>query len=361
VPPRQPTKLLQKIRMQGLLYSLAFNHGRKAMAQVKKGDRVKFNYALKLKDGKVVESNGSALEITVGKARRSRVWSSLIGEPGQTKTVVVKPADGYGPKDPAFVWTVPAAGLPAGTGLAVGTEVGFARADGSRVEGRIAKVEGDQVTVDGNHPLAGRNLTFEIKLVSIGWSRRSGCSRTSHDDMEAIARAVALFNAEAVVQVLHAGDIVSPFTFEIFRELRAPLSGVYGNNDGDRLLLRERSAGALHVQPHFVTLDGMRGVIVHEPPLAKSLARSGDFDLVICGHTHVPLVDRQGPALVLNPGKAARLHQGRSTVALLETTTREARIVDLSPRESLWLRSRRVRGGERLVEVGDAPPRGPSS
>jgi len=147
--------------------------------------------------------------------------------------------------------------------------------------------------------------------------------------MAAIAKAVALFNAEGVVQVLHAGDIVSPFTFELFRELQAPLGGVYGNNDGDRLLLRERSAGALHPQPHFVTLDGMRGVIIHEPSLVKSLARSGDFDLVVYGHTHVPDVHREGRALVVNPGKAAYLNKGRATVVVLETATREARIVEL--------------------------------
>lgn len=81
-----------------------------------------------------------------------------------------------------------------------------------------------------------------------------GILSDSHDDMAAIAKAVALFNAEGVVRVLHAGDIVSPFTFEVFRDLQAPLGGVFGNNDGDRLLLRERSAGALHTQPHFVTL-----------------------------------------------------------------------------------------------------------
>jgi predicted phosphodiesterase len=50
---------------------------------------------------------------------------------------------------------------------------------------------------------------------------------------------------------------------------------------------------------------------------------------VIYGHTHVPDVHREGGALVVNPGKAARLHKGRSTVGLLETETREARIVDL--------------------------------
>lgn len=142
------------------------------MAQVKKGDRVKFHYALKLKDGKLVESNyGSApLELTVGKGKAIKgLENGLIGmSPGQTKTVVVKPAEGYGQKDQALIRTLPAAELPAGTAAAVDTEVSFARADGSRVEGRIAKVEGETVTVDGNHPLAGRNLTFEIKLVSIG-------------------------------------------------------------------------------------------------------------------------------------------------------------------------------------------------
>jgi len=156
-----------------------------------------------------------------------------------------------------------------------------------------------------------------------------GVLSDSHDDLDSLARAVALFNAESVVQVLHAGDIVSPFTFEIFRELRAPLGGVYGNNDGDRLLLRERSQGALHVQPHFVTLDGVRGVIVHEPPLVGALARSGDFDFVVYGHTHVPEVRLEGSCLVVNPGKAARLNKGRATVALLETGARAARIVDL--------------------------------
>lgn len=142
------------------------------MAQVKKGDRVRFNYALKLKDGKVVETNfGSApLELTVGKGKAIKgLENGLLGmSPGQSKTVVVKPAEGYGQKDPALLWTLPAAELPAGTGVAVDTEVSFARADGGRVEGRITKVEGETVTIDGNHPLAGRNLTFEIKLVSIG-------------------------------------------------------------------------------------------------------------------------------------------------------------------------------------------------
>ena len=142
------------------------------MAQVKKGDRVKFNYSLTLKDGRVFESNmgQASLEITVGKGKAIKgLENGLVGmSPGQTKTVVVKPVEGYGQKDPALLWTLPAAELPAGTNAVIDTEVAFARADGTRIEGRITKIEGETVTVDGNHPLAGRNLTFEIKLVSIG-------------------------------------------------------------------------------------------------------------------------------------------------------------------------------------------------
>ena len=52
---------------------------------------------------------------------------------------------------------------------------------------------------------------------------------------------------------------------------------------------------------------------------------------MVYGHTHRPEVHREGRALVVNPGKAARLHRGASTAAILEAGAREARIVDLGP------------------------------
>jgi peptidylprolyl isomerase len=142
------------------------------MSQVKKGNRVKIFYTCKLKDGKVFETNtgGSPLEFTVGKGKVIKgMENAVIGmKTGETKTAVIKPADGYGPKDQALIWTVAVTELPAGTPLEIPTEVAFTRADGTAVEGRITKIEGDQVTIDGNHPLAGRNLTFEIKVVDAG-------------------------------------------------------------------------------------------------------------------------------------------------------------------------------------------------
>jgi hypothetical protein len=158
-----------------------------------------------------------------------------------------------------------------------------------------------------------------------------GVLADSHDDMAALARAVALLNAEGVGLVVHAGDVVAPFTFEALGGLAAPLVGVFGNNDGDRLLLAERSGGGLRPQPLIAPAGGRRMVVVHEPPLVAALAASGEFDLVVYGHTHRPEVRRAGRALVVNPGKAARLHKGASTAAIVDTDTLEARVVDLAP------------------------------
>jgi len=141
------------------------------MSQVKKGSWVRIFYTGKLKDGKVFETNigSEPLEFKVGKGKVIKGFENAVMgmKAGETRTVTIKPADAYGAKDQDLIWAVTSAELPAGTTLALETEVVFARTDGSEVDGRIAKIDGDQVTIDGNHPLAGRNLTFEIKVVDV--------------------------------------------------------------------------------------------------------------------------------------------------------------------------------------------------
>lgn len=127
--------------------------------------------------------------------------------------------------------------------------------------------------------------------------------------------------------MIHAGDIISPFTFEAFVELRCRMSGIFGNNDGDRLLLKEKSGGNLSPQPLLITLNGKKVVVVHEPDLVDALADSGHFDLVIYGHTHSSEIRKTRNALVINPGKVARLHKGESTLAVLDTGTMKAEIL----------------------------------
>lgn len=141
------------------------------MAHVKKGTKVKVYYTCKLKDNTFVESNvgKDPLEFVVGKGKMIKGFdTALIGmNLGQTKTVLFKPTEAYGQKDQSLVWMINTEEVPKGVELKTENDLSFCRADGSQVEGRITKIEGDLVTIDGNHPLAGRSLIFEIKLISV--------------------------------------------------------------------------------------------------------------------------------------------------------------------------------------------------
>lgn len=156
-----------------------------------------------------------------------------------------------------------------------------------------------------------------------------GIISDTHDDMAAIRRAVHLLNELGVSHALHAGDITSPFTFEVFYELRCAFTGIFGNNDGDRVLLREKSGGNLYPQPYRTNLGEERIVLIHEPDLVDALADSGHFSLVIYGHTHKPEIRRVRETVIVNPGKVATLHKGGSTLAIFNTATRNAEIIPL--------------------------------
>jgi len=151
----------------------------------------------------------------------------------------------------------------------------------------------------------------------------------SHDDMKQISKAVSLINERKAKHVLHTGDMVSPFTFESLKDLDCPFTGIFGNNDGDRVLLKDKSGGRIYIQPHMLELGGKFIAMVHEPIAVEALALSGKYDVVIHGHTHIPYTKNEGRALVINPGKLATLHKGRSTMAFLNLSTLEAEIVDL--------------------------------
>lgn len=142
------------------------------MAQVKKGSKVKVYYTGRLKDGSVFESNlgQQPLEFVVGKGKVIKGFEkAVLGmDLGQTKTVTMKPADAYGPRAPELVVTVAISELPAGLTFELNKDLTCTLADGRELDGLVTAIESDTITVDGNHPLAGRNLTFDIKLAGLG-------------------------------------------------------------------------------------------------------------------------------------------------------------------------------------------------
>jgi putative phosphoesterase len=147
--------------------------------------------------------------------------------------------------------------------------------------------------------------------------------------MTALKRAVAYFNSANVLHVVHAGDFVSPFTFRVLKELQSDFTGVFGNNDGDRLLLQKRSGGKLHNQPLLLELAGRKIIVMHEHNIIDALAASGHYDLVIYGHTHEAEIRRFSNTLIINPGEASGWLYGKSTVAVADLSEMTAEIVTI--------------------------------
>jgi len=153
-----------------------------------------------------------------------------------------------------------------------------------------------------------------------------GIISDSHDNMNAIRKAVEFFNEKKVKAVLHAGDLISPFTARAFKDLEPKLYFVFGNNDGDKVTLTKRfeEIGATSCGNFGdLTIDGLHIALLHgtNEALVKALAISGEFDVVIRGHTHDPGVKIIEGVPVINPGEASGVLSGSQRLPFLRSQT----------------------------------------
>ena len=159
-----------------------------------------------------------------------------------------------------------------------------------------------------------------------------GVISDSHDNMDAIKKAVKFFNENDVELVIHAGDIVSPFTAEEFKRLRCDMLLIYGNNDGDKLAIGRNAAKyekiILHGEMAEIELGGRTIAMTHYPHIAKALAYGEHYDLVCYGHNHTRAKEWVGRTLFLNPGEVMGRF-GVSSCAIYDTVRGDAHIVEV--------------------------------
>ena len=86
---------------------------------------------------------------------------------GDSKTVVVPPETGYGKVDKDAIDGIPMSEFPEGVKPEVGMELEVKDNEGNEMFGRVLSIEGDTVTMDFNHPLAGKELHFDVKIVNL--------------------------------------------------------------------------------------------------------------------------------------------------------------------------------------------------
>ncbi len=160
---------------------------------------------------------------------------------------------------------------------------------------------------------------------------RLGVMSDSHDNVPNVKRAVALFNEVGVDTVVHAGDFIAPFAIDPLGDLACPVIGVFGNNDGERVGVAKRFesiGGAVHPNLAEVSLGDATIAVMHYPELALPIAKSGEYDIVVYGHTHAIDIQK-GESLLINPGETGGWTTGKATVAVVEIPSLEVTLHDL--------------------------------
>jgi FKBP-type peptidyl-prolyl cis-trans isomerase 2 len=134
------------------------------------GSTVSIEYTLTLDSGQVVDSNVGQKPLTFQQGQGqiiSGLESELLGmETGDEKTVTVSPEDGYGPVREEAMLTFKRDQLPEDA-QEVGAQIQAQGPNGQTLQGKVASLTDEKATLDFNHPLAGENLHFEVKILEV--------------------------------------------------------------------------------------------------------------------------------------------------------------------------------------------------
>ncbi|MFQ5949730.1 MAG: peptidylprolyl isomerase [Nitrospiria bacterium] len=137
---------------------------------IQKGSVVSFEYTLSDEEGKVIDSNQgkNPLKYTHGQGQIiPGLEKKLLGmKVGGEKNVRVEPEDGYGPVNPKAFQEISREKLPPGD-LKVGTTLQAKNAQGQLFSVRVHEIKEKTVVMDFNHPLAGKTLVFDVKILGI--------------------------------------------------------------------------------------------------------------------------------------------------------------------------------------------------
>jgi len=139
------------------------------MTQAKEGDMVKVHYTVKLGDGMVIGSttNHEPLQFTVGEGQILPGFEqAVVGmNPGESKTIKVPADQAFGPHLDEMVVVIDRARLPEEFNPKIGEQVQFRQEDGQIATVLVTNVSELSITIDANHPLAGKDLTFDIQFI----------------------------------------------------------------------------------------------------------------------------------------------------------------------------------------------------
>ena len=137
----------------------------------REGDTVRVHYKGRLTDGSVFDSSEGSdpIEFTIGANQVIEGFErAVVGmTAGDTKVQSIPASEGYGTRQEDLVFEVPRTAVQEGMDLSIGDMVQVHLPDGQTAPMQVSELNDDSITLDANHPLAGKDLTFDLELVQI--------------------------------------------------------------------------------------------------------------------------------------------------------------------------------------------------
>jgi peptidylprolyl isomerase len=141
------------------------------MSKAKNGDTVRVHYTGKLENGRVVETskNNDPLQFKIGDGEVILgLEEAVVGmEEGEEKTAKISSSKGYGPHKKEMVAKVEKSRFPNHINPEIGQRLKVVQPDGTATRVTVTDVSESKVTLDANHPLAGKDLVFDIRLIEV--------------------------------------------------------------------------------------------------------------------------------------------------------------------------------------------------
>ncbi|MEO0139515.1 MAG: metallophosphoesterase [candidate division WOR-3 bacterium] len=155
----------------------------------------------------------------------------------------------------------------------------------------------------------------------------------SHDNLKGLKWAFEIINELGIENVIHLGDVISPFVpLRIGEMYKGNLWVVFGNNDGDYLKLAQnfRKFGWFisSESPTFLEIEGKDFVLMHEPVFVDKLAETGDFNFILYGHLHKIDIRRVRNTLIINPGEIYGYISGKCSFVVLDTESLDVKVYE---------------------------------
>ena len=162
-----------------------------------------------------------------------------------------------------------------------------------------------------------------------------------HENFHNLIVALQEIDQLEVEQIICLGDLMNSGIAKLLAAQRLPVFMIWGNNDGEKVditLASKRANSSLTVSSNvydFLVFGGRKIFISHYPDLAYPMAKSGEYDAVFYGHTHIQKTDRIKNCWVVNPGEIAAGKTKKATFAIYDTNENKVEIITISNAISL--------------------------